>query len=193
MPKLGCLAIASLVIAGTAGAQDSLPARTLTQMIVGAGMPFGAMTQWTPVYAVGFEITPPRSRTAIRLLGEYGENSDFDGAYYRYQRSVGVQAVGIRSFGVRRLQPYVLAGIGLYSVESRGSFRTFLPTDTGFDPTGPVQYYRNNETLPSLLWGTGVNVRVRRMTLFTELKLPFYVGRRFEYGPQSPLIVGFKF
>lgn len=193
MPRSRWLTIALLAAATPSGAQDSIPSRTITQMIIGAGMPFAQLTRWTPAYAVGFEVTPTRSSTSIRLTGEYGENTDDRGDYYAHQRIVGVQAVGIRHFRTGRVQPYLLAGAGLYSVDASSMGPTWLETDSGFNPTGPIRFSRSSRTIPTLIWGTGMNLRVRRTTLFAELKLPFYTGQFLQYGPQSPLIVGFKF
>ena len=81
------IAIASLAICNVAGAQDSLPSRTLTRMIVGLGFPNGGVDRFTPTYTLGFELGPFNRRTSLRLMSEYVENTTARQSYYSHERA----------------------------------------------------------------------------------------------------------
>jgi len=183
------IAIASLAICNVAGAQDSLPSRTLTRMIVGLGFPNGGVDRFTPTYTLGFELGPFNRRTSLRLMSEYVENTTARQSYYSHERVVGAQVLGVRSLAPRRLTPYFVAGAGLYS--SRSDQFGVVPAFNG-TPSSHYESHRN-DVIPTLIWGVGMNIRLRATYLFSEVKLPFYVGREFRLGPQSPLLLGIKF
>ncbi len=166
--------------------------RTLTQMILGVGLPSGGGRELTPAYTVGLEVRR-RPNVGIRLAAEYWENETSRPGSYRASRTAGVQILGVRSFGGRRVRPYLLAGAGLYSEHDRGAGQPFALTDSGFVGTGPFVAFSRRELRPAIIWGVGTSVRVRSTTLFGEVKLPLYHDDAFRAGPQSPLLIGIRF
>jgi hypothetical protein len=157
--------------------------RTLTQMILGVGLPSGQGLELTPAYTVGLEVRR-RPNVGIRLAAEYWEDETTRPGYYRASRTAGVQILGVRSFGARRVQPYFLAGAGLYTRHTRGSADQFTLSSAS---------YERRELLPAIIWGAGTSIRVRSTTLFGEVKLPLYHDNAFRAGPQSPLVFGIRF
>ena len=157
--------------------------RTFTQMILGVGLPSGQGLELTPAYTVGFEVRRG-ANVGVRLAAEYWEDETMRPGYYRASRTAGVQILGVRSFGNRRVQPYLLAGAGLYTRHSRGGADPFTLSNLN---------YERRELLPAIIWGAGTSVRVRSTTLFGEVKLPLYHDNAFRAGPQSPLVIGIRF
>jgi len=53
----------------------------------------------------------------------------------------------------------------------------------------------SGEVSPTLIWGSGLNVRVSGLTLFGEVKLPVWSAQSnsFGMGPQAPLTFGIRF
>jgi hypothetical protein len=164
--------------------------RTFTQMILGVGVPGWQSVDLVPAYTVGFEVR--RANSGIRVAAEYWENETMGAASYQSSRTAGVQILGVRSFGARRVQPYLLAGAGLYTSDMRGSGQQFTLTDSGL-VAGPYVRYERRELLPAIIWGVGTSIRVRSTTLFGEVKLPLYHDNAFRAGPQSPLVIGIRF
>jgi len=162
-------------------------------MVVGIGSPVSAVTQTVPTFMLGFELTPIRSTMAFRLAGEYARSERYVQESSSNQRVVGLQVLGIRAFGRHRMRPYLLAGFGLYDSRWNYTGPTWALTDSGFTMTGPIRSSRGSEVVPTLIWGAGHTVRVRSVTFFGELKLPWYMGSRLEFGPHAPLVLGIKF
>jgi hypothetical protein len=191
--SLFVLAVA-LLLPSFAVAQDT--PRTLTQMIIGGG-PFAPhATGATPVYFVGFEITPAASRVTWRLATEYWASSygnyDQQGVWGE-SNTFGIQALGVRTFGRGRIRPYFFGGAGLYSTQSFGVGRQFFQTDSGIY-LGRRFPYTRSEVEPALLWGPGLNLRVFRLNTFGEVRMPlFLAGPSIRIGPQAPFIFGIRF
>jgi hypothetical protein len=148
---------------------------------------------------VGFEIKPAASRVTWRLAAEYwatsyGGCSDSFSCQGSWGESstFGIQALGVRSFGRGRLQPYLFGGAGLYSTRSVGVGRQFIFTDSGFQPGSALPFSRN-EVEPVLLWGPGFNLRLFKLNMFGEVRMPLIIGRSIKVGPQPPLILGLRF
>lgn len=165
-----------------------------TQMILGLGY-----TTEDPAFAVGFEHKPARSRIAFRTLVEYREkmwgSPDMTNPAFSSRRLLGVQFLGARIFrDGRRIQPYLLGGLGVYHEDAQWGGYPLVFTDSGI-VQGPFTYRATERLIPALITGTGVNARLGSVTLFGELRLPLYrTGmRNFSYGPQVPLMFGIRF
>ena len=180
------LVVAGLVgLASTLGAQQDVP--SYTQMIFGVGHTFKARA-----YALGFEHKPHNSPIAWRVLLERWNRETFatETSPGTHQRLLGAQFVGLRLFRQpHRVQPYILGGLGLYHEEAFG--RTRLVEDT--DGSIIWQYGNSERFVPSMIWGTGLNVRVRRVTLFGEVKMPVPSQGIGFSGPAAPLTFGIRF
>ena len=170
--------------------------RTLTQMIIGGG-PIAPRTNGpSPVYLVGFEIKPAASSITWRLASEYwssryGFSSDFGcSGYCGEERVLGVHAAGLRTFGHRRVQPYLFGGVALYSTRASG-FGQLRLTESGYVVDRVP--FRSNDVEPAMIWGPGVNARLFGARLFGELRMPMPVRDGFTPSKAPPLMFGFRF
>jgi hypothetical protein len=172
-------------VASSLGAQQEVP--SYTQMIFGVGHTFKARA-----YALGFEHKPANSPIAWRVLLERWNRETFasETSQGRYQTLFGAQFVGLRLFRQpHRLQPYILGGLGLYHEKAFG------PDGVVAEPDGSIglRYGHSERLIPTMIWGTGLNVRVRRVTLFGEVKLPMPSQGFGLSGPAAPLTFGIRF
>ena len=74
--------------------------------------------------------------------------------------------------------------------------KSFGPTTLVTDPDdGSVdwQYGSSDRFVPSIIWGTGLNMRVRGLTLFGEVKMPVPSQGIGVSGPAAPLTFGIRF
>lgn len=175
--------------ASLSGAQQPVPG--YTQMILGVGSTFQ-----TRAYNLGFEHKPANSPIAWRVMLEHWNRSTDLGEppSYSRQRLFGAQLLGLRLFRPRsRLQPYILGGLGIYHEESWSGSMAMQWTGEGFVTTGPWQYSHRNRVLPSIIWGTGLNLRLRSVTFFGEFKLPVPSQGYGLSGPAAPLTFGIRF
>lgn len=165
--------------------------------MIGAGPVSADGWRRTPVYTVGAEYAPARSRVAWRLSAERWEflaepPLSCSPCTYHHARSMGAQFLGVRNLGSRRVQPYLLAGVGVYARRDDGIRWRLVPTDSGLW-WGDPHWYDDTEVTPSLTWGVGANVRIPGARLFGEVKLPWYYDGSFHHGPDAPLLIGVKF
>ena len=172
-------------LASIAGAQQqSVP--SYTQMVLGVGHTFRARA-----YALGFEHKPTNSPIAWRVLLErWRRESRPTPTIFSSQELFGAQILGLRLFRQqRRLQPYILGGLGLYHEKEFG------PTTLVHDPENGVSWrYGNTERMvPTMIWGTGLNLRLRGVTLFGEVKMPVPSQGIGFSGPAAPLTFGIRF
>jgi hypothetical protein len=195
------VAVTVVLLAQTeALAQDT--AKSSTKMILGAAPSFAGV----PAYTVGVEFKPASSRVSWRLMSEFWERSwrfcsgptscdEFNlGLHDSFRRTTtfGIQALGIMPFNRRRVQPYLFAGAALYSVRELGYRPQFGPDSAVVVAAG---VYDRTEIRPTLIWGTGLNVRLWKANMFGEVKLPLPSTRGgiYPYGPYSPLMFGLRF
>lgn len=185
------LVIACVVgLASMAGAQQQ-PVPSYTQMIFGVGHTFRARA-----YALGFEHKPTNSPIAWRVLLERWNRQTIETwtSAHSGQTLFGAQFVGLRLFRQQsRLQPYILGGLGLYHETSWSAAMTRQFTQDGITMGLPWQFSRQERFVPSMIWGTGLNVRVRRVTFFGEVKMPVPSQGIGFSGPAAPLIFGIRF
>ncbi len=179
----------------SAHGQDARADHGSAQLVIGAGLPSGDSRRLTPAYLAGFQFTPPGWRVTFRVAAEHWQDesgSDFEVDSWDRQRTDGVQLVGIRTFGGRRVQSYVLAGVGAYSRRNEGTGRRYAWTDSGFVTEGYTSW-SVRETLPTPLLGVGATVRLGGSRVFGELRLPFYQHNYLAWGPNAPLVFGLRF
>lgn len=186
------IVVALLLAPAAATAQDIAPGG-YTRMILGAGI-----QKYAPTVTVGVEHKKASARLGFRLMAELRDNvAGMPGhqmlQVYSTSRTYGLQALGIRTFRERsRFQPYVLAGLGVYHTAGSAQRLAVTLDSTGIHPA-PGEWVHHRSTVPTLLWGFGANVRIMRMNLFGDLKLPTWEGPGFGYGPQAPLTFGIRF
>lgn len=184
------LAVACLLgFTAALSAQQPAQSPSYTQMIVGVGH-----TLDEAAWSLGFEHKPTDSRVAWRVLLEHWDNHTNGPGSDNWQarRLFGAQLVGLRQFRQqRRVQPYLLGGLAIYHEEYFFGSRNFTFGPDGFIEEGPVRTGRGERVNPSIIWGTGLNVRVSGFTMFGELKLPMPVsGQRFR---AAPFLFGIRF
>lgn len=180
------LVIACAVALASVAEAQSEPVPSYTEMVVGVGYTFK-----TRAYNLGFEHKPADSPIAWRVMLErWSRQSHPVESHYSSQELFGAQFLGLRLFRQRRaLQPYILGGLGLYHEKS------FAATNLVFDPANGANWqYANRERLiPSIIWGSGLNLRLRGVTLFGEFKLPVPSQGVGLAGPAAPLTFGIRF
>jgi hypothetical protein len=187
-----CIVSAMMVVALPWSMLAQEQARTITQLILGVGLT-GSESGWSqPTYTAGFDVKRSTSNLSLRVVTEYTASDRTTDSFWSSSRTVGVQLLGVRTFGAHRIQPYVVAGSGLYQTSTEGVGSQFYQDTSGALFSRPVPYKRI-ETRPTLIWGTGANIRMGSGALFFELKLPLYYNNAFHVGPQSPLLVGVRF
>jgi hypothetical protein len=185
MSRRSLVVACAVALASVAEAQTE-PVPSYTEMVVGVGYTFT-----TRAYNLGFEHKPADSPIAWRVMLErWSRQSHPVESYHSSQELFGAQFLGLRQFRQRRaLQPYILGGLGLYHEKS------FSATNLVFDPaTGANWQYANRERfIPSIIWGSGLNLRLRGVTLFGEFKLPVPSQGVGLAGPAAPLTFGIRF
>lgn len=172
-------------------AQGSL--RVTSELMIGMGYPGANASEFTPVYALGVEVTPPQSKLAFRLMAEgweYRRNASPYGLAHE-SRGTGVALQGVRSLRRGRIQPYLLAGAGIFHRGAKGIAGRVVPTDSGIVVTDFAPY-DDDSIVAALIWGVGTRLRISRLRLFAKARLPFYHTTGFHRGPQSPLIFGLR-
>lgn len=174
-----------------ASAQSATPPSD-TRMILGGGL-----GRFAPVFTLGFETKRAKSPFAWRLMTEYAEQSvgePYGGGYFSMSTTYGFQLLGVRAFReAKRFQPYVLGGGGMYYTSGQYRPMTFVPDSSGFVFQSTGAPHRHQELEPAFIWGTGVNFRVSKLTLFGEVKMPIYANNAFQFGPHAPLTFGIRF
>src|SRR5688572_18711357 len=159
----------------------------------------GGISPSVPIFTLGFEHKPASSNVSLRLMTEYYERAVSDpttGGFFSLTKMFGLQALGVRTFRLaHRFQPYVLGGAGLYYDDSMYRPSTFSWNGNGLELSSSSEIRQRQSVIPTVLWGTGLNVRVSGLTLFGEVKFPMYAPQvhRFRFGPQAPLTFGFRF
>lgn len=188
------LLVVACLAGWSAGLSAQTPSPSYTQMLLGVGYSYTE-----PMFALGFEHKPKGSKVAFRALLEhhevqYASGSDASPSWHT-RELYGAQLLGVRLFrDTRRIQPYVFGGLGLYHQRSHYAGPELVFSDTGL----VLGAYRSEQTsrfTPAVVWGTGLNLRLRGVTLFGEARLPMFMGgfNRVRTGPQSPLVLGFRF
>ena len=122
-------------VLGSVSALDAQqPVPSYTQMVLGVGYTFK-----TRAYNLGFEHKPADSPIAWRLMLErWSRQSHPVESYYSSQELFGAQLLGLRLFRQqRRLQPYVLGGLGLYHEKSWSAAMTTQATQDGITVAPP--------------------------------------------------------
>lgn len=182
--------LAVACIAGTSTVHAQQPVPSYTDMIFGVGHTFRARS-----YVLGFEHKPTDSPISWRVLFErWSRRSQPTEANMSSQELFGAQLLGLRLFRQqRRLQPYILGGFGLYHEKSWSAAMTAQVTDDGIIVAPPWQYSRTERMVPTMIWGTGLNLRLRGVTLFGEVKMPAPSQGIGFSGPAAPLTLGIRF
>lgn len=189
---LRCLLVMSALAFPAITQGQSSVSTSYTRMILGGGV-----GRYAPTFTLGFEVKRAKSPLTWRLMSEYSEQSvgePFGGGYFSTSSSYGIQLLGVRTFREsKRFQPYVLAGGGVDYTYGQYTPVSYRPDSSGyFNPT--IGFPRRRQTVePAFIWGTGMNLRLSGLTLFSELKLPIYSGNAFKFGPYAPLTFGIRF
>jgi len=185
--------LASLAIVLPLSALPSqTPPRSLTELIVGGGMPPMGGIGLSPSYTVGLQLNPAGQKLSFRVMAEFFESQSAGANEYRSQSNTGAQLLGVRTFGTGRLQAHFVAGLGLYSTKTSGIAHQYAFDGTGV-VQGPAFEYSKNAFRAVPIIGTGASLRVLGMNLFGEVKLPTFYPNGFHHGPYSPLIIGVRF
>jgi hypothetical protein len=164
-----------------------------TQMLLG----FGPTPSGTAAIA-GFEHRLKSSPVGFRIMADFVDHTrtppDADESYPLWSR-MGVSVLGMRYFrSERRVQPYLLAGVGVFN--EWGSQRQLLSTQSGSGPItysyGPIEYYERTNF--GATWGAGTSVRLGPATVFGELKLRLVAKpSRLTTGFFIPFTFGIRF
>ena len=176
-------------------AQDR-PAPNYTQMLLG----FGPTPSGTAAMA-GFEHRLSDGRVSFRVMADYLVNST-SGTYsagdpWSDWSRLGVSVLGFRHFrSDRRVQPYLLAGLGVHRDWGYSTPPDQGPWGTGTGPLaltyGPPRAFTS--TAFGAVWGMGTSMRVGRVDLFGELKLQMTTRpSRLTTGHHVPLTFGIRF
>lgn len=182
------LALACIGVSSTLHAQQSVP--SYTDMVFGVGHTFRARS-----YLLGFEHKPTDSPIAWRVqLERWGRSSRPTEANASSQELFGAQMLGLRLFRQKhRLQPYILGGLGLYHEKSWSAALTTHATEDGITVAPPWRYSRVERLVPTMIWGTGLHLQLRGVTLFGEVKMPVPSQGIGFSGPAAPLTLGIRF
>jgi hypothetical protein len=174
------------------GAQQQAQNPGYTGMLLGVGH-----TLDEAAWSLGFEHKPAGSPVAWRMLLErwdhHAVHRDAGAPNYQERRFIGAQVVGLRLFRQpRRMQPYVLGGLALYQEKVWFGSTTYTLEPDGTPGPGTMTTGETERLNPFIIWGTGLNVRVSRVTLFGEVKLPMPRARGGTFSA-APLLFGVRF
>lgn len=203
------LGAAAFALSGPSVAEAQEPQRSITQWIVGGGPVLGPGKRTEGgSFLLGIERSKPESRLALRLTTVIGQSS------YRYESSAGgirgesssekswvnhawggLQGTATYALTKSRVQPYLLGGAGLFAYSTSAYHAPTTGADEPWNPARPAEGYHRAQFGPVFSVGTGLNVRLSRVTMFGEsrmsrgypLTMPLYSVNG------SPLVIGFKF
>jgi hypothetical protein len=192
---LGRVLAVACLLGGTSvvNAQQQASAPSYTDILLGVGH-----TLDEAAWSLGFEHKPAGSRVAWRVLLEQWDHHTMlptaDQPDFHARRFLGAQLLGLRLFRQsRRVQPYVLGGLGVYRETYMFGHSSYTLDPDGAPIRGAMTTGHGERTNHFMLWGTGMNVKVSGVTLFGELKLPMPMGGGVGRFTAAPFLFGIRF
>lgn len=163
-----------------------------TQILLGVGHTFDEAA-----WSLGFEHKPKGSRVSLRALLERWDHHTVlptaDQPDLHARSFLGAQFLGLRNFRQsRRLQPYLLGGLAVYQEKYIYSMSSHILNPDGSTSRGPAEAGSGERMHSSILWGTGLNVRISGATVFGEVKLPVPRTGRGNFSA-APVLLGVRF